>query len=240
MAQNRNFNYKDVDMLLASKTVSESFKLNIADLSVIRTNWDVDYSNQLCERIDLAIENYLGLDKKKELRSATSKLAAIQMPALRDISFLKTQLEVDFNDNKVLLKEILKTLGFTDYLKKAQKKDQESLIQLLYKIKLNLTDSVKTAIVEKGLSPDLLDKIIGYANELKAANISQETLKEVTKSTSNEAVMEFNSIYNEIIGICKIASNYYQFDELHKDMFTFSKVIANMNAAKKMTAQPVE
>jgi len=238
MALNRNYNYKDVDMLLAAKTITGSFKANLAELSVTRTNWNEEFASQLSTKIDDAIENFLGVDKKKELRNATTKLAAIQMPALRDISFLKTQLDVDFKDDKGKLKEMLKQLGFNDYLKKAQKKDQEALIQLLYQFKKNLTDSLKATIVAKGLSNELLDKIIAYANELKDANVSQETLKEVTKTTSEEVATIFNGIYDEIIGICKITSNYYQYDELKKEMFTFSKVIANMGTAKKITEQP--
>lgn len=240
MALNRNYNFKDVDMLMAAKTVTESFKANIGELSVIRTNWNEEYANQIDGKIDDAIENYLGVDKKKELRSATSKLSAIQMPALRDVSFLKTQLEVDFSADKTKLKEILKQLGFNDYLKQAQKKDQEALIQLLFKIKSNLTDSMRSEIISKGLSSELLDRIIGYAGQLKDANVSQETFKEVTKETSGEIAEIFNRIYDEVIGICKIASNYYAYDELKKELFTFSKVVSNMNAAKRISNQPSE
>ncbi|MDD2345258.1 MAG: hypothetical protein PHY85_03840 [Bacteroidales bacterium] len=240
MALNRNYNFKDVDMLMAAKTVTESFKANIGELSVIRTNWNEEYANQIADKIDDAIENYLGVDKKKELRSATSKLSAIQMPALRDVSFLKTQLEVDFSDDKTKLKEILKQLGFNDYLKQAQKKDQEALIQLLFKIKSNLTDSMRAEIISKGLSSELLDRIIEYAVQLKDANVSQETLKEGTKETSSQIAKIFNGIYNEVIGICKIATNYYTYDELKKELFTFSKVVSNMNAAKRISNQPEE
>lgn len=240
MALNRNYNFKDVDMLMAAKTLTESFKANISELSIIRTNWNEEYANQIAGKIDDAIENYLGVDKKKELRSATSKLSAIQMPALRDVSFLKTQLDVDFSDDKTKLKEILKQLGFNDYLKQAQKKDQEALIQLLFKIKSNLTGSMRAEIISKGLSSELLDRIIGYAVQLKDANVSQETLKEGTKETSGEITKIFNGIYDEVIGICKIATNYYAYDELKKELFTFSKVVSNMNAAKRISNQPSE
>ncbi len=140
MTMNRNYNYKDVDMLLASKTITESFKSNLPELSTIRTNWTEEYATQLADKIDDAIENQLGVDKKKELRNASGNLQAIQLPAMRDLSFLKTQLEVDFADDKSALKELLNTLGFTKYLKQIQKKDQEALIALLYQFKQNLTD----------------------------------------------------------------------------------------------------
>ncbi|MBI9069047.1 MAG: hypothetical protein JEZ09_17250 [Salinivirgaceae bacterium] len=233
MTSQRNYNYKDVDMLLASKTITESFKSNLSELSTIRTNWTEDYANQLDTKIDDAIENQLGVDINKELRNASSKLQTIQIPAMRDLSFLKTQIEVDFSNDKANLKEILNTLGFSKNLKKVQQKDQEALIILLYQFKQNLSEELTTSLTSKGLNPALLQRIITYADTMKQANVSQETLKEVTKSVSKEITVIFNEIYTELIGICKIAASYYQFDELKKDQFTFAKVIKNMNAARK-------
>lgn len=228
----RNYNYKDVDMLLASKTIVETLKANISDLSIARSTWTEEYATQLSAKIDDAIENYLGLDKKKELRDTTANLASIQAPAMRDLSFIKTQIEVDFGREA---KEINKTLGFDKSLRSAQKGDQEALIELLYRFKKGLSDNLKTQITEKGTNPELINRIVGYADQMKQTNIAQETLKETTKALSGEALAIFNEIYTEVIGICKIASNFYQFDQLKKEQFTFSKVVENMNAAKKVT-----
>lgn len=82
--------------------------------------------------------------------------------------------------------------------------------------------------------------LFGYADQLKEANVTQESLKETTKEVSDEAVTIFNEIYDEIIGICKIASNYYQYDTLKKEQFTFSKVVANINATRKIGEQGEE
>jgi hypothetical protein len=224
-------------MLLASKTITQTLGDNLADLSIARSNWSETYVSELSTKIDDAIENYLGLDKKKELRDATGKLATIQVPALRDLSFLKTQLEVDFGNEA---KEIKKKLGYDKNLRNVQKGDQEALIQLLYTFKKGMTGDLKTSIVNKGTNVALIDRIIGYADQLKEANVTQETLKETSKEVSGEAVNIFNGIYDEIIGICKIAANYYQYDELKKDQFTFSKVVANMNATRKIGTQGEE
>ena len=233
----RNYNFKDVDMLLASKTISQSLSENLSDLSMARTTWTSDYVNGLATKIDDAIENYLGLDKKKELRDASSKLAALQNPAMRDLSFIKTQIDVDFGNGA---KEILKKLGFEKNLRSVQKGDQEALIQLLYTFKKGMTDELRTQITEKGTNPALIDRIIEYADQLKDANVSQETLKETTKKVSEEAVKAFNEIYDELVGICKIASNFYQYEPLKKEQFTFSKVVSNMNATKKVSEEPTE
>jgi hypothetical protein len=237
MATTRKYNYKDVEMLLASKTITTSLTDNLADLSMARTTWTSDYATDLATKIDDAIENFLGLDKKKELRDATARLAALQNPAMRDLSFIKTQIDVDFGKEA---KEILKKLGFDKNLRAVQKGDQEALIQLLYAFKKGLTDEIRTQIIEKGTNPVLIDRIITYAVQLKDANISQETLKETTKVVSEEAVNAFNEIYDELIGICKIASSFYQYEPLKKEQFTFSKVVSNMNATRKTSEESTE
>ena len=180
-------------------------------------------------RIDNAIETYLGLDKKKQLREATAQVEALQKPALHFLSFLKTQVEVDFGAGSG---EILKTLGYETNLRNAQKGDQEALIQLLYAFKKGMTDELKIQITGKGTSPDLIDQIINYADQLAAANMAQESLKETSKSLSAEAINALNDIFNEVMGICKIAAGYYNDDSLKKAQFTFSKVVANMNVTK--------
>jgi hypothetical protein len=231
MSNIRNYKMKDVEMLLASKTIVGSLNDNLDELSIARSNWTPEYVESLSAKIDESIDNYLGLDKKKELREATRRLTSLQAPAMRDLSFLKTQLEVDFDGQAG---EITKSLGYDLHLRQVQTGDQESLIQLLYAFKKGMTDELKGQMVAKGTNPALIDRIIGYANDLRDANVTQETLKETSKTVSAEAVNDFNDIYDEVIGICKIASSYYQYDELKKNQFTFSKVVDNMNASRKI------
>lgn len=237
MTQTRVYTYKDSDMLMASKVIATSLTNQLPDLSMVRTNWTPEYAQALHTKIDDAMENYLGLDKKKALRDATAALTAMQSPALRDLQFMKTQIEVDF-DNEA--KEITKTLGYNSYLKAARAGDQEALIQLLFAFKKGMTNQLKDAIVANGTNPALIDRIIDYATQLNEANLEQESLKASTKSVSETAVTALNEIYSEIIGICKIASSYYLHDEILKDQFTFSRVVANMNTAGKKTATQEE
>lgn len=233
----RNYNYKDVDMLLASKTIAQALKEYINDLSMVRSTWTNEYAIGYTSKIDDVIDNVLGLDKKKELRQATARLSAIQAPALRNLSFLKTQIEVDYGDKA---EEMLKVLGFTKNLRNAQRGDQEALIQLLYSFKKNMTEEMQQSIVEKGTNPALITGIIDYANQLLEANVSQETLKETSKALSNEAINALNDIYDETIGICKIAASFYQYEPIKKEQFTFSKVVAQMGVSKKAAKENTE
>jgi hypothetical protein len=242
MSKNRNYSCKDVDMLMASKTIAESFKANITGLSAIRTDWTEQYANDLILRIDNGIEKHLGIDAKKELRNATTYLGAIQIPAKRDVSFFKTQIDDDFKNDPSKRDEILKMLGFPKHLRNVQKSNQEALIQLLYTFKTNMTESLKKEITAKGMNASLIENIIGYADTFKQANITQESFKESTKEISKEASDSFNAIYDEIIGICKKASSYYRYEPLKIEQFTFSKVLTNLGAARKISAekQPIQ
>jgi len=233
MKKTRNYSYKDVDMILASRTIAGSFAANIAELSAVRSDWTEPYATGLVSRISQAIENYLGIDPKKELRNATSGLAAIQASAKRDLSFFKTQVSEDFKGEPAVRDEMLNTLGFTRYLRGVQNNNQEALIQLLYTFKNNMTETLRNRITAKGMSPALIDNIAGYAETFTLANVGQESLKSSTKEITEEAAEVFNSIYDEIIGICKKVSVYYQYDPVKKEQFTFRKVAANLGAPRK-------
>lgn len=232
----RKYSCKDVDMLMASSIISQEFTNNITDLATVRTNWTAEYAADLATRIDSTIATHLGVDKKKTQRDATASLHAIQAPAMRDLAFLKSQILVDFPAES---KEMLKTLGF-DLLPQVQSRNQEALIQMLFAFKSGMTDALKTQIVEKGTSPALIDKIIDYADKMKNAEVHQEVEKEGTKGITAEAQKAFSDIYDEIIGICKIASKYYQHEPLKKELFTFSTVVDKLSGKSKSTQKEDE
>ena len=229
----RNYSYKDVVMLMAAKTILQSMQANLGELSTARSNWTEAYLSELIQKIDLAIETFLGLDKKQSLREATELLNQIMKPALRDLSFLKTQIEVDFKNRA---DEILKTLGIDKNLKNMK---QEALIEALYSFRKGMTDSLKSEITGKGANPALIETLVGYASQLQEANLNQAGLKSTTKEVSQEGIDTFNAIYDEVIGVSKIAAKYYEADKLKKEQFTFSKVVRRMGVAAKKAEEPV-
>ena len=242
MSKTRNYSCKDVDMLMASQTVAYSFKANIGELSVVRTDWTASYADDLVVRIDTTLQKYLGIDAKQDLRSATVALTAVQGSAQKDLSFLKAQLDDDFKKDPARRDELFKVLGFAKHLRDVQKNNQEALTQLLFTFKTNLTPELSREIVAKGTNPALLDRIIGYADTFNQANLSQESNKSASKEVTREAADALNAIYDEISGLCKKASVYYRDQPLKKEQFTFSKVISNLGAstakASAKTATP--
>ena len=233
MTRKRTYSSKDVDMLLTSKSIVETFKLSLSELSSARTQWTKEYANKLSKKIDNAIDKYLGIDKDKELRTATATILSIQQPAIRDLSFLKKQLDFDFASDRPKLKEMIKDLGFERNLRRAQNSDQEALLDLLYTFEDNLSNSLKTEIVDKGTSVKLIDRILSYAEQIKQSNAIKTTNRNVSKKVTKEAEATLDEIYKEVIAICKIASAFFYHDSLKKEQFSFNKVFHNVNASKK-------
>jgi len=226
----KKFNCKKSELLFAGLTIANSFKEHLHELSIVRSNWNISQAEDLTKRINNAISKYLGSTAKIELHETSVAVRKIQTAAQRDISFLKTIIEVDFANDKEKQKLILKKLGYEKLiLRNVQKGDQEALAQLLQQIKGGLNNGILTTLTAKGTNPELLNRIIGYADNFIELNTNQEGLKGSTKILSQEGLNELNSIYDEIIGICKIAAKFYQYEPAKGEQFSFTKVVRNMN-----------
>ena len=235
MKTTRNYQGKDVDMLTACATIIENAIAKQDFLVSKRRNWAEPFFRNLKIRIDNAFSNFLGIDSASQQRKATQTVTEIQTIALNDLAELKIQIEEDFKSDKIRRDEILKTLGYTDFHKQAQAKDQEALIQLLYRFRSNLTNELRNEITEKGTDNEILDHISSYADQLSQANITQETLKGSSKTITEEAVVEFNAIYSEVISIAKIAHNFYKGNPITQDEFSYSKIRKKLNAPARTT-----
>ena len=226
MKKNRIYAVKDIEMLLASRTIANNFIANLSELAGLRTNWDESYAESLANRIDSVIDEFMGVDKRKELREATEKVTLLQISVLRDLNFLKKQILIDFPDEQ---KKLLNKLGFTRYGEGARNRDQEALIALLLVFKKEMNDRLKSTICAKGTNPVLIDRIIEYADQLKHLNTIQESLKTTSKQVTGNLRDTFNALYTEVLGVCKIAQTFYQLEPLKQEQFVFSNVVSNMN-----------
>jgi len=229
---NRLYHAKDVDMLVTAATIVENAIANKRFLQTKRSTWTDPFFDDLKLKIETATQTFLGVDSAKELRGATQALMAIQKQAIKDLAECKVQVAEDFKNDKTRRDELLRQLGFTSYLKYAQKGDQEALLNLLYQFKTNLTTTVKDEIVTKGTDKQILDGIIAYADGLRNANVNQENFKGQRKTITAAAVNEFNDIYNQVISVCKISAKFYKDEPVVKDQFSFAKVLKALNNLK--------
>ena len=231
----RKYKTKDVEMLTASATIIENAIANKTLLQSKRTTWADPFFDDLKSQIQTTTNTYLGKDAAQFMRQATQVVLTIQSQALNDLAEFKVQIEQDFKNTPVQKTEILTQLGFSTYHKSAQKGDQEGLVNLLFQFKTNLNPTLNTEIVTKGTAQATIDNIIGYANTLKDANITQETYKGTRKEITDEAIRAFNLIYDQVIGIAKISSNFYKNEKPKQELFRFAKVRATLNSQSTST-----
>lgn len=227
---NRKYKTKDIEMLTASATIIENAIANKTLLQAKRSTWADPFFENLKTQIQTTTDTFLGKDAAQQLRQATQTVLSIQAQALNDLAEFKVQIEQDFKNTPVQKTEILTQLGFTSYHKAAQKGDQEGLVNLLFQFKNNINTTLNTEIVAKGMAQVTIDQISNYANTLKDANISQETYKGTRKEITDEAITAFNLIYDQVISIAKIASNFYKTDKTKQQQFSFAKVSATLNS----------
>ena len=226
----RKYSNKDVEMLTAIATIIENALANKTFLQSKRSTWVDPFFEDLKTKIEQTTDTFLGKDAAKQMREATQVVTQIQKQALSDLAEFKVQVEQDFKSNPVQKTEIITQLGFATYFKTANTGSQEALVNLLFQFKSNLSAALNTEIVDKGTAQATIDAIVGYAEALKNANISQETFKGTRKEITDEAINAFNEIYDQVISIAKIASNFYKTDKSKQQLFSFSKVISNLKA----------
>jgi hypothetical protein len=239
MKTERHYNCKDTEMLIAIDTIVEAAIANKDFLQSKRATWNDPFFENLKEEINNTIQQHLGQDNAKELRAATQDVLAIQITALKVLAELKVQIEADFNNNPSQKAEILNSLGFTPFYAKTKSKDQEALISLLYQYKTNLTPALKATLVAKGIAEQQLDQITAYADELKNKNVVQESKKGTRKETTEEAIIAFNTIYDQVISVAKISATFFKDSPTIKEQFSFNKVKSKLNNTKpKPKTQP--
>jgi len=233
MTTKRNYQVRDVVMLTVVLTIIDAAIAHLSVLVNAMPAWAEPFFTNFRTRVNNAFTQYLGIDPKKALRDATSGVLSIFEPASSALAKLKTRLTVQYGDNKVRLQEILTTLGYNDYLKAIQGQNQEALVQFLFRFKTNLTDSLKAEIIAKGIAPDILTEIMGYAEPLKDADVTQESQKTGSMEITGEAVKEFNAIYKIAIGICKVATLELSSDPAAKAQFSFSALARKVSGEGK-------
>ena len=229
----RKYNNKDIEMLTTISTIIENAIANKKFLQTKRTTWADPFFDDLKIKIENTTETYLGKDAAKQMRDATQVVLGIQKQALTDLSEFKIQVDEDFKENLTQKTEILTNLGFTSYHKIAQKGDQEALVNLLFQFKKNMTSDLNINIVAKGIAQITIDNLMSYANTLKNANIDQETFKGTRKEITDEAITAFNEVYDKVISIARISSNFFKTEKTKQQLFSYSKVSANLNNKKK-------
>jgi len=238
----RSYSYKHVDMLITARTVCDNFSDHESELKAVNTAWENPFISDLRQRIDDAIHHHLGIDPNKDLKLATQEVVDLQAKALKDLKIFRLLLTSMYAKDTVRKNWLLDTLGFDNSYVDARTGDQESLIEVLYKFKKNLSSTLETELAAKGISQSMIDDIRGYADPLKNANVAQEGLKLQSKRVSADAIAEFNSIYAEVITICRLGNNLFDDQPLKRSKFAFSRLVNALgrSVSKEQKKEQVE
>jgi hypothetical protein len=225
---------KDVEMLNRTSVILAAAIELQADLQAVNTRFTEEYFDELTERVDNAMENIIGLDKAATLRTSTAQFKALQKTALEKLSMLQAQIKLLPETTKDSKEEILTTLGFKQYYRKAANGDQDDLIQLLYRIHSYLPNTVslvpggpttmRSGLEDKGIPSVLINDLNMITEEVRNANTVQEGKKDDKKELTAEALEVMNGIYTEIITLCKLAQKAFKDNPTRKDRFVFKKM----------------
>lgn len=232
----RIYKGKDAEMLTVSSTIIQHAINNKPFLITKRANWADPFFGDIQTRIDRAFSDFLGIDNAKLMREATQIVLQIQARALPLLAEFKIQITEDFTNPRK--NEILNQLGFTQHHKAAQQRDQEALIELLYKFKTNMTPALQTEITSAGTDLGTITDIISLAQQLKESDVSQEALKGGRKEISAAGVTEFNAIYKTVISIAKISAKFFIKDKPKAQAFSYSRNLKALNAPPQPTPNP--
>lgn len=230
MKQRRIYKGKKVEMLTACATIMENSLANQAFLVSKRQVWAPPYFDNLKKRIDDAFNTIIGADNALTLRRATNTVINIYDDSILALAEFKVQLVEDYKNDKPRRDQLLQTFGLNRLFKTGRSKDQEGLIEILFKFKTNMTPALRNELTAKGISAELIERIESYADKLSAANITQETIKGQRKSNTAVDSTELNAIYDEVIAIAKIARTFYRGDAIKRDKFSYTKILKTMNA----------
>jgi hypothetical protein len=233
----RKYKVKDVDMVLAVSTIVENAKLHQPFLQTKRSTFTMEYFNQLQTEIDAVAQQFLGADNAKQLRDSTALLYAAQNEALKLASEMKLQIELDFPNEK---SEMLTNFGYREFWKEAQKRDQEALINLLFRIKTNLNPALKLQMIANGTIEQDINALLAKADEMHANDTSQETSKANRPIKTEAELTAYNTLYTKVSSLAKLATKFYKGNATYQKLFSFSKISKTINMSpKKANATPV-
>ncbi|GEM_PF-5605439 len=227
-------NHRPGDLLLAARNVIYATKDHIEELEALRSFINRDYVSELEQKINNAIKSNLGIEENHAPVLWVRQINSIRIPALRDISFLKTQIEQDFKKDKEY-KKILDKLGITDHLRNSVNGNRQSFIELMYSITRELKGKTKTKIVNKGTPEELINRIVNYTSGLDLGSMRKKSKKKLSPNTMSIAnKKEVEDIITEVNNICKIASNFFQYDPLIKQRFIIDIIVKNLSTTRKL------
>lgn len=223
----RKYSCRDFQLIVAAQAILESFLLYKEAFTAKFPRLVDPFADQLKALIENVLTTCFGINSKEQLKITTALVNQQQRAAKECLTFVKTQIKVEFSEKPARKKFLLDKLGFQAYGREVSQNYQEATIACLLAFDNNMDDEIRQELVENNVNPEYLDNIQTMAAELHAANVTQESLKGTSKIKTGEAVAAFNAVYKDIMDICYYGKLLFRNDRLKKDLFVFGKVVKN-------------
>lgn len=220
----RKFNYRDLSMLVAALTLTDHFEQEKEAFVAEQPLWTDPFITSYRETIQQILTTVHGINTKKNLRSATNQVNQLLVDARDDLAMVKTQIERGYRTDPSGQADLLKWLGYTDLWPAAQLNQSEG-IDLVITFRNNLTEELRTDVEAHGVNADRLTRIVGYADTLNQANVTQESLKGSTKLDTEQLISVLNAVYTQAMDICAIGKQLFKRDKTKRDLFVFRKLV---------------
>ncbi len=212
----------------ACQKIVQSFNENIFELTHIRTDWTPDYARDLKSRIETANATYLAPETYCIHADEQSHVHNLMISSLKDITLFRALMKVEFKNDVKFQKLVFEELGFNDLFSDAKGGDYNSLYMLAERFAANLTPAIREKLISKTIPISMVDKIAGYYSEMENFKTCFDLINE-SKHLNEEGKQVISEIFSEIKDICRIASAYYLFDPVKRDMFSFFRVMHNLS-----------
>lgn len=227
----KSYGSSAIVMLVAAGTVCENVRELIEQFTAERPEITNLFIDAFEKDVNDALKKYFGINSHTQVKESTQVVKKIAKTAVDDLGLFYVQFVGDFKNDKERKDFIASTLGFTKSWKKAQKKNQTSLIELLLNFQNNMTPELQAEITAKGLSLARITKVLAHASTLKDANVTQESLKGVAKMQTEASNAVFDGIYDKAVNICNLGKSLFKADKAKKAMFSFRALERAQKAA---------
>lgn len=226
------FRGKYIDMLFAIETIVNSAKVFQTELESSVTIFTMAYFTTLLSRIEDAF-TMIGVDKLHEQREATNTVKTDAANIYLLLSSLKRKLVRLYADDKKALDELLRTLGYAQYYKKAGSNRHKGTIELCNHFSRNLTPAIQAELMSKGIPLLTLTTIVNAPNSLRVKNVTQENAKGSKMKLTEDNIIALNALYNDVMAIADIGKDAFQDSHATYTQFSYNAVLNRLGHTRK-------
>jgi hypothetical protein len=219
----RKFKGTAIQMLMAAGLLTDNAIAMTASLTAVRPKWTAGYFTDIKGNITSILEDSFGISANDSLKQLTTDLTTKEASAKSTLQHVKIQIEVDFGKDKTKCNRYLSILGLSN-VKNIGNATQSQLSEMLVTFRNNLTLAIETDLTAAGMNPATLTSIKAMALDFYNTNAQQELAKVSTKETNATLTAQLNDVYDEVIGIAKIAASLLT-DKADIEKFSYTRAL---------------